>query len=113
MWRFLKPNKGDNSNWLYHVVIVELKAAVFHVEKMKNGETTAKVEFFTSLARRLYLNAFEANAENTYKIDLSLNREMTVMLLASKVGNKELQKPTFFSRKSIVVKSAASYHCVS
>jgi hypothetical protein len=34
------------------------------------------------------------------------------MFLASKVGNKELQKPTFFSRKIIVVVSAASYRCL-
>ena len=34
------------------------------------------------------------------------------MLLASKVGNKELQKPTFFLRKNIVVVSAVSYRCV-
>ena len=112
MWRFLKPNKGDNSKWLYHIVMVEPRATVFHVEKMKNAETTAKLEFFTSLARKFYLNAFHANAENTFKIDLSLNRDMTVMLLASKIGSKELQKPTFCSRKNIVVVSAASCRCV-
>jgi hypothetical protein len=32
------------------------KATVFHVEKMKNAETTAKLEFFTSLARKFYLH---------------------------------------------------------
>ena len=112
MWRFLKPNEGDNSKWLYHIVIVEPRAPVIHVETMKNAETTAKLEFFTSLARKFYLSAFEANAENTYKIELSLNRDSTAMLLASKVGNKELPKSTLYLRKNIVVVSAASYRCV-
>jgi hypothetical protein len=68
MWCFLKPNKGDNSKWLYHIVMVEPRATVFHVEKMKDAETTAKIEFFTSLARTFYLNAFDENAENTSKL---------------------------------------------
>ena len=34
------------------------------------------------------------------------------MLLASEVGNKELQKPTFHLRKNIVVVSTASYRCM-
>ena len=68
MWGFLKPNEGDNSKWLYHIVMVEPRATVFHVEKMKNAETTSKLEFFTSLARTFYLNAFDANAENTFKL---------------------------------------------
>jgi hypothetical protein len=79
---------------------------------MRIAKTTAKLQFFTSLATKFYLNAFEANAENTYKIDLSLKRDTTVMLLASKVGNKELQKPTFHLRKNIVVVSTASYRCM-
>jgi hypothetical protein len=107
-----QTKQRDDSKWLYHIVMVEPRATVFHVEKMKNAETTATLEFFTSLARTLYLNAFDANAENAFKIDLSLNRDMTVMLLASKVGNKELQKPTFFLRKNIVVVTAVSYRCV-
>jgi hypothetical protein len=102
IWGFLKPNEGDNSKWLYHIVMVEPRATVFHVEKMKNAEMTAKLEFFTSLAKKFYLNAFDANAENTFKIDLSLNRDMTVMLLASKVGNKELQKPIFSCAKTLL-----------
>ena len=112
MWRFLKRNEGDNSKWLYHIVIVEPRAPVFHVATMKNAETTAKLEFFTSLARKFYLSAFEANADNTYKIELSLNRDSTAMLLAAKVGNKELPKSTLYLRKNIVVVSAASYRCV-
>jgi hypothetical protein len=60
--------------------MVEPRATVFQVEKMMNLETTAKLEFFTSLARKFYLNAFDArNAENTFKIELSLNWDMTVM----------------------------------
>jgi hypothetical protein len=55
---------------------------------------------------------FEANEENTYKIDLSLNRDTTVMFLASKVGGKDLLKSTFHLRKNIHVVSAASYRCV-
>jgi hypothetical protein len=65
MWRFLKPNKGDNPKWLYHIAIVEPRATVFHVEKMKNAETTAKLEFFTSVGRKFYFNTFQVNAENT------------------------------------------------
>jgi hypothetical protein len=48
--------------------MVEPRATVFHVEKMKDAETTAKIEFFTSLARTFYLNAFDENAENTSKL---------------------------------------------
>ncbi len=92
--------------------MVESRATVFHIENIKNAETTAKLEFFTSLAKKFCLNAFDANAENRFKIDLSLNRDMTVMLLASKVRNKELQKPTFFLRKNIVVVLAVLYCCV-
>ncbi len=91
---------------------MEPRTTVFHVQKMKNAETTAKLEFFTSLAWKFYLNAFDANDESTHKIELSLNRDMTVMLLASKVRNKDLQKPTFSSRKNIVVVLATSYRCV-
>ncbi len=92
--------------------MVEPRATVFHVEKIKNAETTAKLDFFISLAKKFYLNAFDANAENTFKIDLSLTRNMNEMVLASKVGNKDLQKPTFYLRKNIVVVSAVSYRCV-
>ena len=81
MWGFLKPNEGDNSKWLYHIIMVELRATVFHVEKMKNAETTA-ILTSSHLWQKNFLTAFDANAENTFKIDLSLNQDMTVMLLA-------------------------------
>jgi hypothetical protein len=112
MWRFLDSSEGDNSKWLYHIVIIEPRATVFRVDKMKNAESTAKLEFFTALAKKFYLTNFEANEENTYKIGLSLNRDTTVMLLASKVGGKDLPKSTFYLRKNIHVVSAASYRCV-
>jgi hypothetical protein len=70
---------------------------------MKNAESTAKLEFFTALAKKFYLTMFEANKENTYKIDLSLNRDTTVMLLASKVGGKDLPKSTFHLRKTFML----------
>jgi hypothetical protein len=72
MWCFLNPSKGNNSKWLYHIVIVEPRATAFHDENMRITETTAKLQFFTSLARKFYLSAFEANAENTFKIDRSI-----------------------------------------
>ncbi|KAI2512121.1 hypothetical protein MHU86_2208 [Fragilaria crotonensis] len=113
MWRFLEPNEGDNSKWLYNIVVVDPRATVFHVDKMKHAEaSSAKLEFFTGLARKFYLTMFEANEENTYKIDLSLNRDTTVMLLASKVGSKDLPKSTFYLRKHVHVVSAASYRSV-
>ncbi len=33
MWRFLEPEEGNNSKWLYHIVIVEPRATVFGVDK--------------------------------------------------------------------------------